>query len=57
MMGDFNFTYLWEKEKSNIDWEIYQDLWCELKDESEENYTMLKSKRYAAICFDHVLMS
>lgn len=55
-MGDFNFDYAWSSERDNIDWEIYTDLWGDLRDEKEESWTMPGSAKYSSVVFDHIVL-
>lgn len=56
-MGDFNFDFSWKDEVSHIDWDCYLDIWRELKDTSEDNFTMNGTTQFKPVVFDHVLMS
>ena len=57
VMGDFNFDYKWEGEPEKINWDVYCDIWQELKDPSEPSHTMNQTSYYNPVTFDHILLS
>jgi endonuclease/exonuclease/phosphatase family metal-dependent hydrolase len=55
-MGDFNFDFSWSDEGKNINRKLVKDLWEELKDTSEEAFTMNGTTRFKPVVLDHVLL-
>ncbi|CAI2370911.1 unnamed protein product [Moneuplotes crassus] len=56
-MGDFNFMYHWKNEEDTLNRELFSDMWEELRDSSEEQFTMFKTPEYAEVTFDHIILS
>lgn len=55
-MGDFNFDFSWPDEGQNVDFDNYCDFWRELRDPSEDDFTMNGTTRFKPVALDHILM-
>ena len=56
-MGDFNFDYKWDTERNHFDWDKFIDIWEELKDPSDQSYTMPNTPYWPAVTFDHIILT
>ncbi len=56
-MGDLNFDLNWKDEGENLDSKNFMDLWTELKDKTEEGFTMNGTTRFKPVALDHVILS